>query len=163
MSVLWNWKTAALSGLFRGPGSALASLNHGLDEAARAGLTEFVLFAAIAGLTGALTQRLRHMRPVWVAGSIIVLGIPCFLHGMEWVVHTAAGTAARNRGMAVSVIMTAVAELFNWYSMGQGAMLAGPEGSSFLDDVKRIPSLVAGFLIWPAREGRQLGASLKRK
>jgi hypothetical protein len=157
VSALWNWKTATFSGLYRGPGFALASLHYGLGEAARAGVTEFVLFATIAGFTGALTQRVRHMRPVWAAGLVILLGIPSCLHAMEWVVHTTAGSPARGRGVAVSVAMTAVAELFNWYSMRQGAMLAGPEGSPFLDDLKRIPSLVAGFVVWATRGGREPG------
>lgn len=154
MSPCWNWKTATFSGLYRGPGFALASWNYGFGEAVRAGVTEFVLFAAMAGFAGALTQRVRLMRPVWVAGLVILVGIPCCLHGMEWVVHKAAGSAARGRGVAISMTMTAVAELFNWYSMRQGAMLAGPEGSPFLDDLKRIPALVVGFLVRATRAGR---------
>lgn len=151
VSVAWNWKTALFSGLYRAPGFVAASWRFGAGEAARAGTVEFLLFAALAGFTGALTQRVRHLRPLWVAGLIILVGIPACLHTAEWIVHTALGSAAKGRGVLISLVMTVLAELFNWYVMRQGAMLAGHEGAPFIEDVRRIPSLVGGFFLWVTR------------
>ena len=133
------------------------SWRFGVEEAARAGAAEFALFAVMAGFTGALTQRVRNLRPVWAASLIVLVVIPLCLHSVEWLAHTALGSVAKGRGVALSLAMTVVAELFNWYVMRQGAMLAGREGAPFVADVKRIPALIGGFLCGVA------GASLVRK
>jgi len=154
VSPVWNWKTALFSGLYRAPGFAAVSWRFGVEEAARAGAAEFALFAVMAGFTGALTQRVRNLRPVWAASLIVLVVIPLCLHSVEWLAHTALGSVAKGRGVALSLAMTVVAELFNWYVMRQGAMLAGREGAPFVADVKRIPALIGGFLCWVAGAGR---------
>lgn len=145
----WNWKTALCSGLYRAPAFVGVSLRHGLPAAARAGAAEFLLFALICGLSGAAVERLRHLRPDWLARLIILGVIPASLHLCEFALHAALGTPARRSGLAVSLGLTVVSEAFSWYAMRQGALLTGGEGRRLSDDLRRMPALVRGFLLLP--------------
>lgn len=150
--VCWNWKTALWSGLYRAPAFFAVTLHSGgLGAAARAGGIEFALFATVAGFTGALTQRVRHLQPAWLRVLIVAAGIPAILHSSEWLVHGLAGTAARKTGVLVSICMTVVAELFNFYAMRRGVLLAGIEGGGFWSDLRQLPAVVLGFTTWPFR------------
>lgn len=151
---IWNWKTALCSGFYRGPAFFFASLKLGLAEALRAAGAEFLLFAAMAGFTGALIQHIRFLQPVWLRMTLLLAGVPAILHTGEWFGHTLLGTPARNRGVAFSVVLSIVAALFNLYAMRKGALVAGREGDSFLLDLARFPRLIGGFLAWPFRKLR---------
>ena len=154
LATLWNWKTALCSGLYRAPAYVLVSLRYGTAEAARAGLIEFLLFCVLCGLSGALVQRLKHYRPLWLARLVILVCIPLCIHACEFAVHAASGTAARHSGILTSLVMTAISEAFRWYAMRQGALLTGRTQASLLSDLARMPSLILGFLALPLRLGR---------
>jgi hypothetical protein len=147
----WNWKTALWSGLYRSPAFFVAAMKSGWGPAVRASLVEFLLFASIAGITGALTQRFRKVRPAWLSALLILGLMPLVIHTAELLVHTLARTPNRKTGVLISMCMTAVGVTFNWYCMHHGAFLAGEEGRPFLHDVKRIPRLLLGFITLPAR------------
>jgi hypothetical protein len=147
----WNWKTALWSGLYRSPAFFIAAIRSGWGPAVRASLVEFLLFASIAGITGALTQRFRKVRPAWLSALLILGLMPLVIHTAEFLVHTLAGTPNRRTGVLISMGMTAAGVTFNWYCMHHGAFLAGEEGQPFLHDVKRIPALLFGFLTLPVR------------
>lgn len=153
MRVFWNWKTALFSGMYRASGFIASSWKFGVVEAARAGAVEFALFAALAGFTGAAIQRVRDLRPAWIAAVVVLVAIPALLHVSEWLVHGRMNSAGRSRGVAVSIGMTALGELFSWHVMKEGAMLTGEEGRTLGEDLKRIPSLLGGFLLWLAGVG----------
>jgi len=148
---VWNWKTAVCSGFYRGPAFFLASLSLGFREALRAAGVEFLLFAAMAGFTGALIQRVRFLEPLWWRMTILLAGVPAILHTGEWVGHTWLGTPARNKGVLFSVVLSGIAALFNLYAMRKGALVAGHEGDSFILDLVRLPRLIGGFVTWPVR------------
>ncbi len=117
----------------------------------QAALVEFVLFASIAGVTGALTQRFRKVRPRWLSALLILGLLPAVVHSAEYLVHTAAGTPNRRTGVFISLRMTALGVTFSWYCMHNGAFLAGPEGRPFRQDLRRIPALLVGYLSLPVR------------
>lgn len=146
---VWNWKTALWSGLYRSPAFFAVTVKAGLGHALQAAAIEFALFATVAGFTGALTQRVRFLHPVWLRVLFVVVLIPAILHGSEWLVHGLAGTPSRKTGVIVSICMTVVAELFNFYAMRRGVLVAGSEGGSFGHDLRRLPAVVAGFVAWP--------------
>jgi hypothetical protein len=150
-SPAWNWKTALWSGLYRSPAFFIAAAKSGWGPAVRASLVEFLLFASIAGVTGALTQRCRKVRPHWLSALLILGAMPLLIHTAEFLVHTLAGTPNRKTGVLISAGMTAIGVTFNWYCMHHGAFLAGEEGKPFVHDVKRIPQLLMGFITLPVR------------
>ena len=133
------------------PAFFFASLQLGLREAARAAGIEFLLFAAMAGFTGALIQNVRFLQPLWLRMTILLAGVPAILHTGEWLGHTWLGTPARNKGVLFSVILSGIAALFNLYAMRKGALVAGHEGDSFILDLARLPRLIGGFISWPVR------------
>jgi 4-amino-4-deoxy-L-arabinose transferase-like glycosyltransferase len=155
----WNWKTALWSGCYRAPAFLIGSWRFGLGEAFTAAGAEFTLFAALAGFTGAATQGIRHLRPIWVRAAIIALVIPVFLHSSEWLVHGWLRTPSRSHSVAISIAMTVIAEVFNLYAMRHGALLSGDEGGSFTQDMRRMPSIVFGFVTYPFRAA---GALLRK-
>jgi len=150
----WNWKSALWSGLYRSPAFLIAGWKAGLAAALRGAGVEFLLFAAISGFTGAATQRFRHAQPPWKARLVILGIIPACLHLAEWTTHTIAGTQGRGRGVLISISMTVLAAAFNWYAMRRGAFLAGHEGESLLNDIKRLPTIAFGFVAWIAGRSR---------
>ncbi len=153
MSPHWNWKTAVWSGMYRAPAFFIAGYKSGFAAALRGAGVEFLLFAAMAGFTGAATQRFRNLQPPWKARAVILCLIPACLHAAEWLTHTLAGTKGRSRGVLISIAMTVVAVAFNWYAMRRGALLAGGEGASFFNDLKRMPRIIAGFIAWLCGRG----------
>ncbi len=124
----WNWKTALWSGLYRSPAFFIAAFRSGWGPAVRASLVEFLLFASIAGLTGALTQRFRKVRPAWLSALLILGLMPLVIHSAEFLVHT---LAARQTGGRASDLHgdDAVGVTFNWYCMHHGAFLAEKRAS----------------------------------
>lgn len=148
---VWNWKTAVCSGFYRGPAFFLASLSLGFREALLAAGVEFLLFAGMAGFTGALIQRVRFLEPAWWRMTILLAGVPLILHTGEWFGHAWLGTPARNKGVLFSVVLSGIAALFNLYAMRKGALVAGHEGDSFILDLVRLPRLIGGFVTWPVR------------
>jgi hypothetical protein len=150
MSPVWNWKTALFSGLYRASGFVVVSAHHGGASASRAGLAEFLLFAAVNGFAGAVVQRVRHLRPLWIARLVVLGLLPAAMHLAEFGLHTALGTPARRSGLVVSICMSLLSETFNWHAMRQGAMLAGGEGASLATDLGRVPALTVSYLRWIA-------------
>ena len=137
------------SGLYRSPAFFAVTLKSGLTGALQAASVEFALFATVAGFTGAMTQRVRFLEPPWARALIVVGVIPAILHGSEWLVHGLARTPSRKTGVIVSICMTVIAELFNFYAMRRGVLLAGEDGGSFASDLKQLPRVVAEFIAWP--------------
>lgn len=142
MPVLWNWKTALCSGLYRAPPYLLVSLRAGAEAAGRAAIAEFLLFAAISGFAGAVTQRLCRLRPWWRSLLLLLGLLPLLVHTAEWAIHRALQTPGRQRGLLISIGMTLVAEAFNWFVMRGGLFHAGPGGLSLWEDLRRLPGLL---------------------
>jgi hypothetical protein len=53
-------------------------------------------------------------------------------------------------GIIASVLISAVASLFDWYVMRRGTLLMGDEGSSFSSDLRSLPPLVLSFVLEPS-------------
>jgi hypothetical protein len=107
---------------------------------------EFVLRAATTGFCGAFTQSLRHVQPAWQGALVTLVALPLGLQGLELGMHVTRGTPHLRTGMWVSAGFTVVSTLFHAYSTRQGAYLTGVEGTSLLEDLRRTPGLVVGFL-----------------
>jgi len=141
--MLWNWKTALSSGLYRAPAFALLTST---PNWARPALIEFAVAALVAGFAGAVVQRLRRAAPVRAA-LVILVALPALLHASEFAAHSLYHTPGRRRALLVSLLMTALAEAFNWHAMRHSALLAGPGSPSLWQDLARMPSLIWQFLL----------------
>jgi hypothetical protein len=144
---IWNWKAGVLSAVYRAPIFLLTSLRAGWQAALTAMLTETAFRVVTSGFYGAFVESIRKLEPAWLAVLIVLLIAPAAVQVLEFAVHVFSGTSNVKTGVLVSTAMTAVASLFNWYSMRQGALLTGENAPSFWSDLKRFPVLIFGFMM----------------
>jgi hypothetical protein len=144
---IWNWKAGVLSAVYRAPVFFFTSLRAGWRLALTAMLTETAFRVVTSGFYGAVTEALRKLEPAWLAILIVLLLAPAVVQVLEFGVHLFSGTPNLHTGVFVSTAMTAVASLFNWFSMRQGALLTGRNAPSFWSDLKRFPFLIFAFVM----------------
>jgi hypothetical protein len=148
---MWNWKSAVLSIILRGPIFLIASARRGWKVAIAALITEAIFCAVTAGFYGTLVQAVRNARPKWATGLLITLLIPAGFQGLEYGMHWLRGTPHLKGAEIASVITSALSALFNWYAMRRGALLVGGEGGNFGGDMRRMPMLIFNFVASPVR------------
>jgi hypothetical protein len=143
---LWNWKSASLSVILRGPIFFAAAVRQGWAGVAGALFTESAFCAISAGFYGAIVQSLKDAEPQWLTGVVLAFVIPALFQSVEYLLHWFRGTPHLRIAEIVSVIISGLSALFNWYAMRRGALLVGKEGASFGRDLGRLPRLIFGFL-----------------
>ena len=144
--LLWNWKAALLSLLLRGPIFLVASIRRGWQTALAALLTESAFCVISAGSYGAVVQTLRDAQPLWLTGIFLTVIVPATFQAMEYWLHRLRGTPHLRPAEFVSLTVSALSALFNWYAMRRGTLLVGAEGDSLGSDVRRLPALIFGFV-----------------
>lgn len=145
MNAFWNWKTALNSGLYRGIPFAAANWRSGLEDTATGAATQFMLFALLAGLTGALAQRLRFHRPRWQAALVLMMLVPLTVHLIEWNLHETLHPGGRRAGIFVSWAQSALSMATQWALMRRGLFLAGEGGQPYWRDFLLAPGVVWEF------------------
>jgi hypothetical protein len=143
---LWNWKSAALSIVLRGPIFLAAAVRQGWSGILGTLATESAFCAISAGFYGAIVQSLKDAEPEWLTGIVLAFLIPALFQGVEYLLHWMRGTPHLRIAEIVSVAISGISALFNWYAMRRGALLVGTEGASFGSDLTRLPRLIFGFL-----------------
>jgi hypothetical protein len=143
---LWNWKSALLSVAMRGPIFFTAALSRGAHAALTALLLETAICAVGVGLYNALVQALRQAQPMWLTGTLLGLVFPGCVQTVEYLAHRAHGTPHLKSAAIVSLCVSSVSTLFNWYAMRNGALLVGQNSRGLLSDLRRAPRLILGFL-----------------
>ena len=144
---LWNWKSALLSLILRGPIFLVASIRQGWEGTLAAVFTESLFCVITAGSYGAIVQTLRNAEPQWLTVSFLTLVIPAIFQVVEYALHRFRGTPHLRLAEIVSVIISGLSALFNWYAMRNGTLLVGGEGDTFAKDLRRLPILLLNFLI----------------
>jgi hypothetical protein len=157
---LWNWKSASLSVILRGPIFLVAAIRQGWAGVIGALFTESAFCALSAGFYGALVQSLKDAEPQWLTGIVLAVLVPALFQGVEYVLHLFRGTPHLRIAEIASLILSGLSALFNWYAMRRGTLLVGVEGASFGSDLGRLPRLIFGFL---AVLPRRVAASAKRR
>jgi hypothetical protein len=143
----WNWKAAAVSAIIRALMFLLINLRSGHASAEKAMLVEAVYATFAAGLLGSITQHLRHTVPRATTALIVWAGLPALLLIVQYFVHRATGTPRLRTSLIASFVFAAFATGFNWFAMQRGAMLTGGEASSTISDLRRLPIVLADFLL----------------
>jgi hypothetical protein len=151
---LWNWKSALLSILLRGPIFLVATARHGWKASLGAFLVESLFCALTAGFYGAMVQFLRNAEPPWLTITFLTIVMPAGFQGLEYWLHWLRGTPHLRVAEIVSVVISACSTLFNWYAMRRGTLLVGGEGASFASDLRRLPLLFFRFITTFSREAK---------
>ena len=160
----WNWKSALLSVILRGPIFLGAGARQGWKGSLAALFTESVYCAFTAGFYGAIVQLLRNAEPEWLTILFLTTVLPSVFQVLEYGMHWLRGTPHLRLAEIISIVVSAVSALFNFYAMRRGTLLVGGEGGSFGSDLSRLPRLLLGFLAeLPRRAGRHLKPSAKKR
>jgi hypothetical protein len=144
--LLWNWKAALLSIILRGPIFFAAAVRQGWQAAMAALLTESVFCVLSAGFYGAAVQILKDAEPQWLTGIFLTVVMPVIFQVLEYVLHWFRGTPHLRIAEIVSLVVSGLSALFNWYAMRRGTLLVGREAGGFGGDLRRLPRLLFGFL-----------------
>ncbi|SEG53491.1 hypothetical protein SAMN05421819_3359 [Bryocella elongata] len=148
---VWNWKSALLSITLRGPIFFGAALSKGFGAAFGALLAETLICALGVGLYNALVQTLRRAEPLWATGVLLSLVFPGCVQAIEYTIHRLRGTPHLRTAAIISLCVSGISTLFNWYAMRNGALMVGPDSSGLLSDLRHLPRLILGFVIAPFR------------
>ncbi len=163
--LLWNWKSALLSIVLRGPIFFGAAVRQGWKAAIGALFTESIFCALSAGFYGAVVQTLKDGEPQWMTGVFLTLVMPVVFQILEYLLHWFRGTPHLRVAGIVSLVIGAISALFNWYAMRRGTLLVGREGGGFGGDLRRLPRLLFGFFAVLPRKiaGKQQSDSSKHQ
>ncbi|MGJ5815846.1 hypothetical protein [Paludibaculum fermentans] len=142
----WHWKAALFSATMRALLFLITTLRSGWRAAVGAMTAEFILRILTTGFCGAFTQSLRHVRPEWHGALVSLVVMPLGLQALELGLHLVRGTPQLRTGLWASTVLTILSTLFHLHCTREGAYLTGAEGTSIMDDFRRTPGLVAGFL-----------------
>lgn len=150
----WNWKCALLSTAARSTVYLIAMMRAGHNHAfLTAGLpvvlVEVVYVTLTAGLYAGLQQRALSFRSQLLGNLTVVFGVPALAQVLDWLAHRAAGAPAPGKATIAVCIFATVSALFHLHVMRRGVFLTGHRGRSLLDDFRRIPRLIAGFVAVP--------------
>ncbi len=161
--LLWNWKSALLSIVLRGPIFFGAAVRQGWKAAIAALFTESIFCALSAGFYGAVVQTMKDAEPQWLTGVFLTVVVPIIFQVLEYLLHWFRGTPHLRVAGIVSLVVSAVSALFNWYAMRRGTLLVGREGGGFGGDLRRLPRLLFEFFaVLPRRiAGKSKSSSSK--
>lgn len=108
-------------------------------------LTESLFCIITAGFYGAIIQSLRDAQPQWLTILFLTAVLPAIFQVFEFSLHWIRGTPHLRLAEIVSLVVSAISSLFNWYAMRRGALLVGGEGGTFGSDLRRLPGLLLAF------------------
>jgi hypothetical protein len=144
----WNWKCALLSATARSTVYTAAMIRTGQHGRPAVVLVEVAYVMLTAGIYAGMQQKALELRSRLWGNLIVVLGVPALAQVLEWLAHRVTGAAATGRATLAVCIFAALSALFHLYAMRNGVFLTG-HGPSLFDDFRRIPRIVAGFVLKP--------------
>lgn len=102
-----------------------------------------------AGFWAGLQQRALGLRRRLAGNLIVAVGVPGLAQLCDWCTHRMTGTVAPTHATFAVCVFTLLSALFHLHVMRRGAFLTG-QGRSLSGDFRRMPRLVAGFVLRPA-------------
>jgi hypothetical protein len=144
----WNWKCALLSATARSLVYLAAMARTGLRGSLAVVLVEVVYVTLTAGIYAGMQQKALGLPTRWQGNLIVVLGVPGLAQALDWLAHRLTGASVTGRATLAVSLFAAVSALFHLHVMRNGVFLTGT-GRSLFDDFRRMPRLVAGFVVRP--------------
>jgi hypothetical protein len=144
----WNWKCALLSATARSLVYLAAMARPGSHGRLAVVLVEIAYVSLTAGIYAGLQQQALAFRSTLLGNLTIAGAVPALAQLLDWLAHKAMGATAPGRATVAVCVFTGVSALFHLYVMRRGVFLSG-RGQSLYDDFRRVPHLIAGFLLMP--------------
>jgi hypothetical protein len=144
----WNWKCALLSTTARSLVYLAAMARTGLHGGLAIVLVEIAYVTLTAGVYAGMQQKALGLRSRLLGNLVVVIGVPGLAQVLDWTAHLVMGAAVASSATLAVSLFAAVSALFHLHVMRNGAFLTGT-GRSLFDDFRRMPRLIAGFLVRP--------------
>jgi hypothetical protein len=144
----WNWKCALLSATARSLVYIIAMTRTGIPGRCAVVLVEIAYVTLTAGIFAGMQQRALAIRSRFLGNLVVVLGVPGLAQALDWAAHRTCGAAAPGKATLAVGVFAALSALFHLHVMRNGAFLTG-HGRSLWEDFRRMPKLVAGFILRP--------------
>jgi hypothetical protein len=144
----WNWKCALLSATVRSIVYLTAMMRSSFSTSAAVVLVEMAYVTLTAGVYAGLQQKALGARSRALGNLIIVVGVPGLSQFLDWLAHRFLHASAPNKAILAACVFSLISALFHLHVMRNGVFLTG-RGHSLVDDFRRIPRLVAGFVVRP--------------
>jgi hypothetical protein len=151
----WSWKAATVSAFVRALVFLFSNRHDGRHDAVKAMLVEAGYSIVASGLMGALTQRMRATRPLWLTALLVWIAMPVAMVAGEAGAHHLFRTPHVRSGLVSSFLLAAVASGYTWFAMRRGTLLQGVGDDSLRHDVKLLPRITLDFALWPFQKVRQ--------
>jgi hypothetical protein len=145
----WNWKCALLSATARSIVYLAALLRTGRHGVLSIVLVEMVYVTLTAGIYAGMQQKALGLHNRLAGNLIVVLCVPGLAQLLDWLAHRVVGAAVPNRTILAVCIFTLTSALFHLHVMRRGAFLTNRRGLSLIEDFRRMPRLIAGFIAAP--------------
>jgi hypothetical protein len=111
-------------------------------------LVEIGYVTLTAGVYAGMQQNALRLRSRWLGNLIVVVGVPGLAQVLDWITHHLTHTAATGKTTVAVTFFAGLSALFHLHVMRNGGFLTG-QGHSLLDDFRRVPRFVAGFVLRP--------------
>ena len=144
----WNWKCALLSATARSLVYLVAMARTGVQGKLAVLMVEVAYVTLTAGIYAGMQQRALGLRPRWQGNLVVVLGVPGLAQALDWTTHRITGATASARATLAVALFAALSALFHLHVMRNGVFLTGHR-RSLLDDFRRVPRLLATFVLRP--------------
>ncbi len=144
----WNWKCALLSATARSLVYLAAMVHTGLRGSLAVVLVEIIYVTLTAGIYAGMQQKALRIPAQWLGNLIVVIGVPGLAQALDWLAHRVTGAAVTGKATLTVSIFAALSALFHLHVMRNGVFLTGT-GRTLFDDFRRMPRLIAGFVIKP--------------
>lgn len=129
----------------RAPIFFVANLSAGRNAALAAFLTEFSYRVVASGFYGALTAYFARLPSKRTATAMALVVMPALAHGVEYLIHLAAGTPHIASAILGSILVSVGTTRFSLFVMRRGLFLPG--GRSFASDVCELVRLLAAPVV----------------
>ncbi len=161
----WNWKCAVLSATARSLVYLAAMTRTGMRGSLAVVVVEIGYVTLTAGVYAGMQQKALGLRSRLLGNFIIVVGVPGLSMTLDWLAHRVTGASAPGKATLAVCFFAALSALFHLHVMRNGAFLTG-EGRSLLSDFRRMPRLIASFVLkpvaflsaWITRPGAEAGS-----
>jgi hypothetical protein len=146
--VYWNWKCALMSATARSVVYLAAMAHTGAHGALLVVLVEVGYVTLTAGVYAGMQQNALRLRSRLLGNLIVVLGVPGLAQTLDWFTHRLTHTPATHGTMLAVSFFAVFSALFHLHVMRNDGFLTG-QGCSLLDDFRRVPRFIAGFILRP--------------
>ena len=145
----WHWKCALLSALARSIvylAAMVRTRSHGRFSVV---LVEMLYVTLTAGIYAGMQQKALGLRSRLLGNLTAAVAVPALAQLLDILTHLAIGAAVPLRATIAVCVFACVSALFHVHIMRRGVLLTGAKGHSLVEDFRRIPRLLAEFVLTP--------------